>query len=47
MKIENEFLALNFSEKFAGFELHSKIFPETWLKSSFEIDANVRVKKLN
>ena len=37
MNIENEFLVLNFSEKFATYELHSKIFPEAKLRSSFEI----------
>jgi len=42
MKMENEFLALNFSEKFATFELRSKIFPETWLKSSFEIQCHCK-----
>ena len=38
MNLENQFLRLNFSEKFASYELHSKIFPHANFQSSFEVE---------
>jgi len=37
MKLENQYLSLDFSEKFAYYELHSKVFPGAKVKSSFEV----------
>jgi len=45
MNLENKYLRLNFSEKFAYYELQSKIFPEAQLRSSFEVTCNFEGKK--
>jgi alpha-galactosidase len=37
MNLENKTLKLNFSEKFAYYELQSKVFPEVSFRSSFEV----------